>query len=287
MQPIIFRQFHTGCLHECTRLGAAEGICYSQRMISAITFDFWDTIAVDDSDEPKRASLGLPTKADARVQLFAERIVARYPHITYEQAADAYRRANQQFRHDWHNNHTTPGVPARLYDAYTFLGLKPAPGEYARLVREVDELVREIETMEIRIPPDLAAGVHNTLSLLAEDYKLAIVSDTIHTQGRGLRQLLAQQGLLQYFSYFVFSDEVGAAKPSLQVFRQVSLGLGLPPWQIVHIGDRESNDVDGPLTVGMRAILFTGIVDRGSGKTRAHAVCRNFRDIPAIVRRLR
>ena len=43
-------------------------------MISAITFDFWDTIAVDDSDEPKRAALGLPTKADARVQLFAERI---------------------------------------------------------------------------------------------------------------------------------------------------------------------------------------------------------------------
>jgi putative hydrolase of the HAD superfamily len=256
-------------------------------MISAITFDFWDTIAVDDSDEPKRAALGLPTKAEARVQLFAERIVARYPHISFEQAAEAYRKATQQFRHDWHNNHTTPGVPARLHDAYTFLGLKPAPGEYARLVREIDELVREIETMEIRIPPNFADGVHNTLSLLAEDYKLGIVSDTIHTHGRGLRHLLMQQGILQYFSYFVFSDEVGAAKPSLQVFRQASLGLGFPPWQMVHIGDRESNDVTGPLSIGMRAILFTGIIDRGSAKTRAHAVCRNFRDLPAIVRRLR
>jgi putative hydrolase of the HAD superfamily len=256
-------------------------------MISAITFDFWDTIAVDDSDEPKRAALGLPTKAAARVQLFAEKIVARYPHIGYERAAEAYRRANQQFRHDWHTNHTTPGVPARLYNAYSYLGLQPGPGEYARLVREVDELVREIETMEIRIQPNLAEGVHNTLALLAQEYKLGIVSDTIHTQGRGLRHLLMQQGLLHYFSYFVFSDEVGAAKPSLQVFRHVSLGLGFPPWQIVHIGDRESNDIDGPLTIGMRAILFTGIVDRGSSKTRANAVCRNFRDIPAIVRRLR
>jgi HAD superfamily hydrolase (TIGR01549 family) len=256
-------------------------------MISAITFDFWDTIAVDDSDEPKRAALGLPTKAEARVQLFAEKIVSRYPHISYEEAANAYRQANQQFRHDWHNNHKTPGVPARIYDAYTYLGLKPGPGEYARLVREIDELVREIETMEIRIPPIFADGVHNTLALLAQDYKLGIVSDTIHTRGSGLRQLLAQQGLLQYFSYFVFSDEVGAAKPSVQVFRQASLGLGLPPQQMVHIGDRESNDVEGPLTIGMRAILFTGIVDRGSDRTRAHAVCRNFRDIPAIVRRLR
>jgi len=256
-------------------------------MISAITFDFWDTIAVDDSDEPKRAALGLPTKAEARIQLFAERIVARYPQVTYDQAAEAFRQANQQFRHDWQENHTTPSVPARLYDAYTYLGLKPGPGEYARLVREVDEIVREIETMEIRIPPNLADGVHNTLALLAEEYKLGIISDTIHTQGRGLRHLLAQQELLQYFSYFVFSDEIGAAKPSLKVFRQASLGLGFPPWQMVHIGDRESNDVEGPLSIGMHAILFTGIIDRGSAKTRADAVCRNFRDIPAIVRRLR
>ena len=256
-------------------------------MITAITFDFWDTIAVDDSDEPKRAELGLPTKANARVQLFAEKVSARYPHISYEQAAEAFRQSNQQFWHDWHNNHTTPSVSARLYDAYTFLGLKPGPGEYARMVREVDELVREIETMEIRIPPSLAEGVHNTLALLAEDYKLGIVSDTIHTQGRGLRHMLMQHGLLQYFSYFVFSDEVGAAKPSLQVFRQSALGLGLPPWQIVHVGDRESNDVEGPLSIGMRAILFTGIIDRGSSKSRATAVCRNFRDIPALVRRMR
>jgi putative hydrolase of the HAD superfamily len=256
-------------------------------MISAITFDFWDTIAVDDSDEPKRTALGLPTKAEARVQLFAEKIVSRYPHVSYEQAAEAYRKANQQFRNDWHENHRTPGVPARLHDAYSYLGLKPPPGEYARLVREIDELVREIETMEIRIQPDLAEGVHNTLALLAQNYKLGIVSDTIHTQGRGLRHLLQQKELLQYFSYFVFSDEVGASKPSLQVFRQASLGLGLPPWQIVHIGDRESNDVEGPLTIGMRAILFTGIIDRGSSKTRANAVCRNFRDLPAIVRRMR
>lgn len=256
-------------------------------MIAAITFDFWDTIALDDSDEPKRAALGLPSKADARTQLFAEKIVASYPHICYDQAVAAYAAANAQFRHEWHNGHRTPGVTARLHTAYEHLGLRPGPGEYARLAREVDELVREIETMEIRIPPDFADGIHNTLYILAEEYKLGIISDTIHTQGRGLRHLLQRQGLLQYFSYAIFSDEIGAAKPSSQVFRQASLGLGLPPQQIVHVGDRESNDVAGPLAVGMSAILYTGIVDRGSAATRAHAVCRHFRDLPNIVRRLR
>lgn len=256
-------------------------------MVAAITFDFWDTIAVDDSDEPQRRALGLPTKADARIQLFAEKITQNYPQIGYEQAADAYRQANDRFRHDWHTNHRTPGIISRLHDAYDLLGLRPGPGEYARLVREVDELVREFETMEIRIPPRFAEGIHNTLDLLAQEYRIGIISDVIHTSGRGLRYLLQRQGLLQYFSYFVFSDEVGAAKPSLQVFRHAALGLGFPPQQIVHIGDRESNDVVGPMSMGMRAILYTGIIDRGSAKTRANAVCRNYRDLPSLVRRLR
>jgi len=269
-------------------LGRAAALCYDAAMtIAAITFDFWDTLAADDSDEPKRAALGLPAKAQARQLLFAEKITARYPHITLEQATEAYRAANERFNHDWQVSHHTPGVPVRLYYAYEHLGLAPAPGKYAGLVQEVDELVREIETMEIRIPPDFAPGVHNALQLLSEEYRLGIISDTIHTNGRGLRHLLQQQGLLQYFSYFVFSDEMGKAKPSTDVFRQAAIGLGFHPSQIVHVGDRESNDVAGPMSIGMRAVLYTGIRDRGAATSRANAVCRDFRDLPAVIRRLR
>jgi hypothetical protein len=48
-------------------------------MIEAITFDFWDTIAIDDSDEPKRAALGLPSKPESRIQMFAARVTANHP----------------------------------------------------------------------------------------------------------------------------------------------------------------------------------------------------------------
>ncbi len=255
-------------------------------MIRAITFDFWDTLAVDDSDEPKRAALGLPSKPVARQELFAQRIVELYPQIKVAQALAAYEIANQRFREEWHNNHHTPGVTTRLYYAYEHLGLTPEPGRYARLVREIDELVREIETMEVRIPPDFVPDLHYTLELLAREYKLGIISDTIHTHGRGLRHLLDRQGILPYFSYLIFSDEVRASKPSAAVFRQAAIGLEVVPTEIVHVGDRESNDVQGPLQIGMKAILFTGIVDRGSHQTHAHAVCRKFTDLPRIVSRL-
>ena len=255
-------------------------------MIRAITFDFWDTLAIDDSDEPKRAALGLPSKPLARKQLFAERITSLYPHIAAAQAMAAYDVANQRFREEWHNNHNTPGVTTRLYYAYEHLGLSPKPGHYARLVREIDELVREIETMEVRIPPDFVNGLHYTLEYLSHEYKLGVISDTIHTHGRGLRHLLDREGILPYFSYLVFSDEIRASKPATAVFRQAAIGLDVVPTEIVHIGDRESNDVLGPLTIGMKAILFTGVVDRGSQHTRAHAVCRKFSDLPQLVGRL-
>jgi putative hydrolase of the HAD superfamily len=255
-------------------------------MIAAVTFDFWDTLAADDSDEPKRAALGLLPKPAERARLFARHITERYPHISAAAAAAAYDAANRQFREEWHNSHRTPGVATRLYYAYEHLGLKPKPGHYARIMREIDMLVLEIETMEVRIAPEFVPGVHYTLQVLAQEYKLGIVSDTIHTHGRGLRHLLASAGLLPYFSYLVFSDEVGASKPAAAVFRQAAIGLDVAPNQIVHVGDRESNDVVGPRRVGMKAVLFTGLVDRGSQQTQANAVCQNFVDLPQIVRRL-
>ncbi len=256
-------------------------------MIEAITFDFWDTLAIDDSDEAKRAALGLPSKPAARLELFIERVQASYPFVTRAAAEAAYRAANERFRYEWHERHHTPSVTTRLYYAYEALGLKPEPGQYAALIREIDTLVREIETMEIRIPPNFVPGIHQIIPRLAQEYRLGIISDTIHTHGRGLRHLLEQQGLLSYFSYFLFSDEVRISKPSATIFRHAVLGMGLTPTQIVHVGDRESNDIDGPMNIGMRSILFTGIVDRGSERTRANAICRKFTDLPALLRRLR
>lgn len=257
------------------------------RAIEAITFDFWDTIAADDSDEYRRKALGLPNKPESRVRLFVEKVTKHHPHIPTTQAAEAYQIANQRFHHDWQNSHRTPGVATRIYYAYEHLGLRTQPGQYSQLMREVDELIREIEDMEVRIPPEFAPGIQDVLAILAQEYRLGIISDTIHTNGRGLRKLLERGGILPYFSYFIFSDEIGAAKPSSHVFRQAAIGLGAAPSQIVHIGDRESNDIVGPKSAGMHAILYVGIKDRGSQQTQADAVCAHHAELPWLVKRLR
>ena len=244
-------------------------------MIKAITFDFWDTIAIDDSDEAKRAALGLPSKSQARLQLFMDEILSHYPELEPAAIARAYAHANDWFRRCWKGEHHTPTVAARLEQGYAFLGLTPTPGFAA--------VVRHIEEMELRIPPDFAAGVHETLAELAGHYRLGIISDAIHTPGRGIRQLLKREGVLDYFDCLIFSDEIGVSKPAATAFAKAAAGLGVSYEEMAHIGDRESNDIAGPLALGMQAILFTGIVDRGSDDTRASAICRQYADLPELI----
>ncbi|MBI1881387.1 MAG: HAD family hydrolase [Chloroflexi bacterium] len=247
-------------------------------MIQAITFDFWDTIVADDSDEPKRAARGLPGKAAARLQLLTGDITRHHSDISAERVAQAFAHTNERFRHFWKNEYITPTVAERLQAAYDFLGIPRTSG--------FDHIVREIEDMEVHIPPDFAPGVHEALAELAQHYKLGIISDTIHTPGRGLRQLLESQDLLRHFSFLVFSDEVGASKPAPVVFGRAAEGLGAPLPAIVHVGDRESNDVAGPLAAGMRAILYTGVIDRDSTHTQASAICRHYAELPGIIEEL-
>ena len=137
--------------------------------------------------------------------------------------------------------------------------------------------------MEVECPPEFVPRVAETLERLSKNFSLAIISDTIHTPGWGLRRILENAQLRKYFSVTVFSDEVQASKPSEVVFKRASDLLRIPLSQMIHVGDRESNDVSGPLKCGMKAILFTGVKDRGSAHTQATRVCRDFSELPGML----
>ena len=55
---------------------------------------------------------------------------------------------------------------------------------------------------------------------------------------------------------------------------------------MVHIGDRDHNDVKGAQAVGARAVLFTAARDKDKSDTTADAICENYAELPAIIARL-
>ena len=70
------------------------------------------------------------------------------------------------------------------------------------------------------------------------------------------------------------------------MFETAADQLGVELEEMVHIGDREHNDVKGPQALGMKAILFTAVKDRGTEGTSADAVCTRVADLPEVIDRL-
>lgn len=246
--------------------------------IQAITFDLWDTIVIDDSDEPKRRQRGLPSKRDQRRELLGQAL-SRHEPIAEQAVRLAYDVGDAAFHRVWHDQHVTWPIRTRLEVILAGLGRQLPDDDLAAVATAH-------ERMEVDIPPDLVPGCADAIKTLAGHYRLAIVSDAIVTPGRLLRQLLAVHGVAKYFQGFAFSDEVGHSKPHRDMFAAAAEQLGVRIDQMIHVGDRDHNDVQGPQRLGMKAILLTASRSVDRDRTTADAICESYAKLPGIVDRL-
>lgn len=250
----------------------------SKVAIKAITFDLWDTVFIDDSDEPKRKVKGLAPKPIERRNL-VQKFLERHEPVSRELINLAYDTTDAAFHQVWYGQNVTWTVRERL--SLLLKGLNrnlPEP--------EFEELVRLHEDMELAVRPDLAPNISDVLCSLQGKYRMGVISDAIFSPGRALRQLLKDYDIIKYFSSFIFSDEIGCAKPDPRVFEAAAEDLNVKPSEIVHIGDRELKDIEGPHMVGARAVLCTVVKDRCSDNNSADAICSNFLDLPLILEKL-
>ena len=246
--------------------------------IKAITFDLWDTLVIDDSDEAKRAEQGLRSKFDERRHLLWEALNLAEP-IELEAVRLAYNVGDAAFNKVWKEQHITWPIAKRLRLILNELG-RELPGETFNAV------VRAHEEMEVDIPPDAMPDAVPVLERLARRYKLCIVSDAIVSPGSCLRRLLENHGLAKFFNGFAFSDEVGHSKPHRSMFESAAEQLGVEIGEMLHVGDRDHNDVKGPQQLGMKAILFTASRDADKTNTSADAICESFDKLEAAIERL-
>ncbi|MEY9873742.1 putative hydrolase of the HAD superfamily [Streptacidiphilus sp. MAP12-33] len=92
---------------------------------------------------------------------------------------------------------------------------------------------------------------------------------------------LAAIGLRDRFSSLVCSDEIGHAKPAAQAFWAGCAALGLPPAQVVYVGDKLTTDARGALAAGLRAVwLDRRGLGGGDGVHRIDTLA----DLPELLR---
>ena len=246
--------------------------------IKAITFDLWDTVIQDDSDEAERKRRGLRTKHDERRYLFWN-AVNEAQEIDKQIVDIAYDQTDEEFRQEWYEHYRT--WPIREHLNRVLMKINRSVSDQA-----FEEVARTLENMEIEIPPLPVDGVKEVLESLSDRCRLAVISDTIVTPGYKLREWLELFDLHSYFSGFAFSDEIGHSKPHQDMFRSAANQLGVDLANIIHIGDREAKDIQGAHAVGMKAILFTGCRDTDAGNTTADAEIRDYSELPAVLERI-
>jgi len=125
---------------------------------------------------------------------------------------------------------------------------------FEQFFQQVDELFMN------NMPVLLWENIEEILIEIKSKNKTAsILSNTAFIHGDSLRKVLEHLGLAQYFSFMIFSDEVKASKPNLQIFEMMFNKINdlrkLDKEQILHIGDNKIADYDGAKIFGVNSKL--------------------------------
>ncbi len=114
-------------------------------------------------------------------------------------------------------------------------------------------------------------NAHKILNYLKPKYELGILSNGFpEIQETKLRNL----GVAAYFKFKVYSGEVGAMKPSPQIFQTAQQRCGASANEIVFIGDSFEDDIKGAKAAGWHAIHFNP-----SGETDGELAALEIRDL--------
>ncbi len=101
--------------------------------------------------------------------------------------------------------------------------------------------------------PEVLADLHN------KGIRMVVVSNWDDR----LPTLLERLDLSRFFETIIFSAGVGVEKPFPAIFKRALQDLALPPQEVVHIGDRLQEDVEGARGVGMQSIHLLRDRDKG------------------------
>jgi putative hydrolase of the HAD superfamily len=213
-------------------------------VIEAVTFDFWNTIA--------RVPTGAMTEARERA------VAAACESNDVAVEAELLTRSLEQLGLDWERSwarghHLHPRDAAE--SLVRALGVDGAAREMV-----AEAFLGAGREVELELAPDIGACLE---ALRRREIRLGIVCDVGFSGGELLRELLDWEGLLDHFSGWAFSDEVGHYKPAPQIFEAALESLAAEPASALHVGDLRRTDVAGAAAHGMRTARYRGMNDEG------------------------
>jgi putative hydrolase of the HAD superfamily len=129
-------------------------------------------------------------------------------------------------------------------------------------IEELDLFCVESENLFKIFRPELIDSNINELfkKIQFKGKTMNILSNTAFIEGKCLRELLDYYELSHYFSFQLYSDEVGYSKPNRKffnlLFEKANESKVISQKQIIHIGDNEIADIRGATEAGFSSFLI-------------------------------
>jgi putative hydrolase of the HAD superfamily len=213
------------------------------RPIEAVLFDYGHTLIYFD-ERPHSSLLGAYEKIN---RLLADTLEREVPaaQVLIEKVS---RTVDDEIQRDYAAGRAEEVEIIALYDtALRAIGLELEPEHIERVM----ELEQEGWLNSVHVGPDVAATLEE---LRGRGLRLGLVSNAAYLP-RLMKEQLVALGLAGYFSGVTFSSEVGVRKPHPAIYQDALSRVGVEPSRALFVGDRVREDVQGPQSLGMRAVL--------------------------------
>lgn len=119
-------------------------------------------------------------------------------------------------------------------------------------------------------------------SLRSQGLRLAILSNWDST----MQRLMQNLDLTGHFDVLICSAIEGVEKPERSIFERASAHLGVPPGEILHVGDLVREDYEGARAAGMRALWIDRRREVGADAPAGVEACDLIRSIADVPGRL-
>lgn len=205
-------------------------------IVRAVSFDLWFTLIYEEETDEKTYTL-------MRVRTL-HRGLSRFKKVSLEDVMAVYE--SLKFAREYLSTESLVNLVALA------LGIKLSRGDLKKLsanyVRSTEDFIPKVNKEVYEVIPKI-----KELGL-----KTAIVSNTSFPK-EGVKAMLRNLGLANYFDVIVSSSSLGYNKPNPKIYVYLVRKLGIKPQEILHVGDSCINDVLGPVSAGLRAALYVGL----------------------------
>ncbi len=206
--------------------------------IRAVGFDLDDTLCVY-----------LPTAIRARRQVFEE-ILHPLTGLDIDTLDQYYRQAFKTMYAEihserWYPHYLKAGAVTRTETFRRMLNLIGLPTD--GLAEQVSERYAHLREQYLHLHEDALP----VLNALKARYPLMVITNGPAYEQRRELQVL---GIEPLFDVVAIEGEVGIGKPHAEIFRYAESLVGVPPQEILFVGNSWEHDVQGALNAGWQAV---------------------------------